>query len=98
MVPMYYLILEFLRYYDFILTPFKVKINITTSTKRTLMVRTIIILSCYARFRPLVFLGQFEVNSKIIFSYFFDVIEFCQYLMLKSGLLCRLLIPIEWYP
>ena len=44
---------------DLILTNYKVKINITTFTKTTLMVRIIFIFSCYDRFRPLMFLDQF---------------------------------------
>ena len=59
MVPMYYVTLDFLRNNDLILTRYKVKINITTSTKRTLMVCTIFIFSCYYSFRLLMFLDQF---------------------------------------
>ena len=48
MVPMYYVTLEFLQNYNLILTRYKFKINITTSMKRTLMVRTILLFSCYS--------------------------------------------------
>ena len=59
MVPMYYVTLEFLRNNNIILTRYKFNINISTSNKITLMVRTIFIFSSYARLRPLIFWDKF---------------------------------------
>ena len=71
---MYYVTYEFLRNSDLIITRYKFKINIISSTKITLMVCTIFKFSCYARFLPLVLLDQFYVNWKSNFMYFFSVI------------------------
>ena len=59
MVQMYYVNLEFLWNNNLILTRYKAKININTFTEITLLVLTIFIFICYARFQPLIFWDQF---------------------------------------
>ena len=97
MVPMYYVTLEYWQNNNIILTPYKLKINITSSTKRTLMVRIIFIFSLYARFHPFIYLDQSYIYRKSNFRYFFNVIDFWHYLLLISKLPCSLFIPIEGY-
>ena len=81
-------------YNNLILSRYKFNISITSSKKRTLIVRNIFIFSCYATFRPLIFFDQFLIYREITFRYFFCVIDFSHFFLLISGLLCSLFIHI----